>query len=78
VVLALVLLVVEHAYFKYVRYHLTKTDKVNFCALISRVGPGISRVSPVISRVSSETIVKVYALISRVSAEAIAIVSLTN
>nr|QPZ88974.1 ionotropic receptor 10 [Diaphorina citri] len=36
VVLALVLLVVEHAYFKYVRHHLAKTDKANFCALISR------------------------------------------
>ncbi|XP_050731798.1 glutamate receptor ionotropic, NMDA 2B-like [Eriocheir sinensis] len=35
VLLALVLLLLEHAYFKYVRGHLQKTDKGGCCALVS-------------------------------------------
>ena len=37
VLLALVLLLLEHAYFKYVRGHLQKTDKGGCCALVSLV-----------------------------------------
>lgn len=37
VLLALILLLLEHFYFKYVRQHLAKTDSGGCCALISLV-----------------------------------------
>jgi hypothetical protein len=37
ILLAAILLLLEHLYFKYVRHHLAKTDQPGCCALISLV-----------------------------------------
>lgn len=40
ILLAAVLLLLEHLYFKYVRHHLAKSDRGGCCALVSLVSRG--------------------------------------